>query len=535
MISSATSSAITQDNYGEALARKISWDILKHYQKTSNLSIKEHTLNQLQLICSHTITVALNGKSKLSVDELGATLNISLEELKQYLSKPIFTQIKEGNDKDDVENSPFIIYQDKIYLRRYWEAEQTIIKKLKEIDSYHATHNGFLHTRNLQQILAPIENSFSTHQKQILHYLSNPKSGITIVSGGAGTGKSWASMRIFKTLLKTQPDSLYAVCAFTGKSVSRLSEELEGEENITVTTIHQLLRLRPQSNQPQYHNNNLLAYEFLLIDEVSMIDMELLAKLLIAVRKDCKVLLIGDPGQLFPVGVGGGLELIQQTFVDKHICLQTQHRFQEDSEIHHIAKLAREGQFFDNELPSPHNLKASIEQQNELLEQWIEDYLFPCYHQKEYQKIVQQIVLSPWRYSADGMLKLNQFIQKKLHEKKLISQAQGWCEGLVIVMRKNDYVQKIYNGDKAYLQMFDGCLYAIFVEQKNRKIPLETLENFELALALTFHKIQGSEADNVFLWLGTIDTKAKQWIDNNLLYTSITRAKKTIQICGDIV
>lgn len=524
------------------LAEMIAISVLNNYKESHDLETTHKTISMQkywQNIAYYAIAETLKGRASISLKKLASLLSllgkeISPEALSLQLSQfPWIMCI--DTMATAMTSSPFVLTQYKLFMTRYWRAQQIILQSLKQINSYHQnTTKEYKHTQNLSQWLTPLHKSFSTSQQKIIDVISQKKSGITVVLGGAGSGKSWASTQMIKQIKKHRENSLIALCAPTGKAVSRLSMEFTNTNNLHIQTIHQLLKLHINSTSPVYHQENYLAYEYVLVDEVSMIDLELLALLLTAIRKDAKIIMLGDSAQLPPVGVGGSLELIEQHFPDQVVYLQEQHRFQEQSDIYQLSLLAKEGKLLQEPLPQNHTLSANEKEQQHRLEQWIKSHLIPCYQERNFHKLLNKVILSPWRHYENGILKLNQFVQTKLFNFNILQHSQGWCEGLPVVLKSNNNAQQVYNGDRGYLEEINNELCVIFPDKDNRSIPLWQLQQVEVAYAMTVHQTQGAEMDDVFLWLGDIDKQAQQWLSNQLLYTSITRAKKSLQICGNI-
>ena len=532
-----TSTSFNVHHQNENVARTVTMELIKYYHK--KITFSEDERKALKAVISTIITETLKGQFyRVDMNRLSKLSNITSDKLQKIVNKAPFFNTEENTEQTAIAClTPFVVCDNHVYMRRYWQAEQSILGKLKSINEYHQNNKGtaFAHTKPLALNLEELKAKLSPSQLGIVDLFCQNTSGITIVSGEAGSGKSWACAQLFKLLEKKQPQSIAGICAPTGKAVSRLSAEFTAiNSRIEIQTIHQLLKISPHSKKAQYHSENLLVHEFLLIDEVSMIDIELFDKLLDAVRYDCKILLVGDPHQLAPVGMGGSLKMIQEHFPQNHIHLQEQYRFEQHSEIQNIAVLAKKGELFSQQLSPPHSLSADAEQREEILEQWIVQNLHPCYQQNALSKLLDKCVLSPWRNYEYGVINLNQLMQKKLYEAGLIDKAIGWCRGLIIVVRSNNFKLEVYNGDKAYIEQEGNQLYAIFVDKNHRKVPLEQLPVFDLAFAMTVHQTQGSEMNDVLLWLGDLDEDSNKWLSDNLLYTSVTRAKKNIQICANI-
>lgn len=322
-------------------------------------------------------------------------------------------------------------------------------------------------------------------------------SSFTLLTGGPGTGKSFTIAELIKSYRALfGPDKLIALAAPTGKATQHLQPLLEGLP-IKLATLHRLLDvykqplLEPEDKVP-------LIYDLIVIDEASMIDLPLMARLLTHLKKGAKLVLVGDPEQLPPVGFG-------QPFIDllalypDHVKRLTECLRSDRKEILELAAAIRAGQ--EPVLP---------------LLAW-PPLLEPVHYGSTIEEALsrqgESRILTPLVEGPFGSRQLSA---------KLFRQNPGIAP---IIVTENDFKQGLYNGQlgvrdatKAYFKTSTGI----------QSFMLADLPAFELAYAISVHKAQGSEFDDVFLIL----PPGSEAFGKELLYTAVTRAKKRLRLAA---
>ncbi|MGY5450893.1 exodeoxyribonuclease V subunit alpha [Agarivorans sp. MS3-6] len=419
-----------------------------------------------------------------------------------------------------------------------------------------------------------------------------------VISGGPGTGKTTTVTRLLALLQDLQlsagkaPLSIQLV-APTGKAAARLSESIIGakhqlnasEQTIATipeqaSTIHRLLGVIPGRAEFRHHADNPLALDMLVVDEASMIDMPLMVKLLAAMPKQARIILLGDKDQLASVEAGAvlgdlcafishgysanlvaflqacsGFNLAPQqassplAIADKLCLLRKSYRFDARSGIGLLAKAVNQGH---------------AEQALELLQSQRADLPYQALNQGAYQDLLTRVMqgyqpylvalqqgeameqvfakfhrfqlLVALRNGELGVTGLNQRLEKLLQKQGLIalpaSTDSVWYIGRPVMIEQNDHEQQLYNGDIGICAADDTGQLMVAFESANglRWLLPSRLPAHQSVYAMTVHKSQGSEFHQVAMLLPP--TK-QALVNRELLYTAITRAKSTFSLYAD--
>lgn len=488
-----------------------------------------------------------------------------------------------------------------LYLRRYWANEQLIKAALNE--RLRAPPIEISDLRERLDHLFPFTNEQPDWQRVACALAS--RSRFTLITGGPGTGKTHTVLRILGLLQAVRYDThpnqplRIRLAAPTGKAAARLGESISaGIDALPLpeavrqtipqepTTLHRLLGPRPNSRLFQHNRQNPLHADVVVVDEASMIDQEMTARLLDALRAETILILIGDKDQLAAVEAGAVLgELCEGaddgnyskatcawltkasgddvspwqsdngTDLQQHIVkLRKSHRFNHSSGIGALAEAvrleqgARLTELLKDKDPSTGLLELRHPLDNRLetaalagyrgyletlaqkrpdesgyaqLTAWVREVL---------NAFSQYQVLAVIRNGPLGVNGLNERIAKRLAAEGLISKGQGWFEGRPVMVTRNDYELGLTNGDVGIclsVQLPDEKEPRLRVafEQSNNCVRLflpSQLETLESVFAMTVHKSQGSEFNDVLVVLP--ETMPPQH-RREILYTAITRAR----------
>ncbi len=399
---------------------------------------------------------------------------------------------------------------------------------------------------------------------------------LTVISGGPGTGKTSTVARILALLLEQSRDRnlQISLAAPTGKAASRLRQsilqaiqQLPLDETIRaqmphdVKTIHRLLGVVPGASNFRYNKTNPLACDVLVVDEVSMVDLPLMSKLLDAVRHDCRVILLGDQDQLASVEAGavladicnsGSGRLLDGPFDSEKIGqggaiagavvnLTKSYRFDDESGIGNLSRLVNKGagdaafemlagglksDLVWKPLPSSQMFEAEF---SSAVKTGYGEYVAAATAERALEILDQFRIISPYREGAYGVENLNRLALSVLGLRKL--EGQPVCNRMPVMVSGNNYELGLFNGDTAVLMQneVDKRLMACFAEAEGgiRHVSALRLPPFEPAFALTVHKSQGSEFDTVLLIIPELDSEI---LTRELIYTAVTRAKKRVEI-----
>ena len=391
-----------------------------------------------------------------------------------------------------------------------------------------------------------IENFLETHYKetfspeQIQAIQSSLHSGISIITGGPGTGKTFVMQAIVEIIRHFgHEEKTVALMAPTAKAATRMREVAKNAE---ASTIHSALGLSPFNTVERAEQ---FPADYVIIDEVSMIDSELYLHILKRLKKDCNLILIGDPGQLPSVGFGSVLrELINSECIPVTE-LKFIYRQQKGSAINENAarirtanpeEIAKVHEADDFRIIKPRETKRDDEdffpsEESRIAEKVVE--LVYRLHIRKGVPLEDILVLTPIHATECGTISLNNQIQNLLNpagENDAVLEFDMDREfhiGDRVIHTKNDAKRGVHNGDIGYVTNIsaDGLTVEFDLLEKPIDYTLKDLEDLLLAYAISVHKSQGSEAQYVIMPFSE-SKRHKRMLRNNLIYTAITRAKK---------
>ncbi|MEN8097518.1 MAG: ATP-dependent RecD-like DNA helicase [Chloroflexota bacterium] len=355
------------------------------------------------------------------------------------------------------------------------------------------------------------------------------KCKVSILTGGPGTGKTTALRGLIDVM--GQHDCTVALASPTGRAAKRLSEAT-GED---ASTIHRLLAFSPVDGF-RHNSAQLLDVDMVVIDEVSMLDLQLAMHLLDAVDSKSHLLLVGDADQLPSVGAGNVLGDLVRSSVIPVTRLDTVYRQSADSHIISNAHRINQGEmpvspkssrdFFFFIEPDPQRLASLIVD--------IVSHRIPRRFGLDPMRDVQ--VMSPMHRGDVGVSALNTNLQEALNPSREASaeRASGnrvFRIGDRVMQIRNNYQKGVFNGDIGRLVNLDGIEQTAVVDFDGNPVSYDWNEMDELihAYAISVHKSQGSEYRAVVI---PVATQHYVMLQRNLLYTAITRARELVVLVG---
>ena len=428
------------------------------------------------------------------------------------------------------------------YLPELYEAEQYCTRRLLEFAALRFPEPG-----NLDRMIRSIarESGIAYSEEQTRAIRAAATSGVLLVTGGPGTGKTTILNGILELLGQMQLRCLLA--APTGRAAKRLTE-VTGED---ASTIHRLLEagIDPATGRMFFarDEDNLLKADAVIIDEMSMVDVQLLHSLLQAVPQGKRLILVGDPDQLPPVGPGFPFGDMLRSGCLPTVRLTEIFRQAQESLIVMNAHRVNQGQM--PELKTVTSDFFFMRRQSEDAVCALVRDLCTTRLPKNMGIAPEQIqVLSPTRKGAVGTMNLNKLLQASLNppspEKK--ERAFGefiFREGDRVMQIRNNYDimwkstdgstvgTGIFNGDVGTIQNIDlnAETMTILFDDREAEYDFTQLHELEPAYAMTVHKSQGSEYRAVILtaWNGS-----PYLLSRSILYTAITRARELLIIVG---
>ncbi len=478
----------------------------------------------------------------------------ALEAWKKALKAPVV-----GNGAETGENRTILVLKgSRLYLRRYWDYERKVEDALKRLN----VNNGI--KADGDRLDRYFDEPGSDEQKGAARNAIERR--LSLLSGGPGTGKTHTLARavaLLAEMKKKEGRSLIVhLVAPTGKAAVRMVESIKKakkrlleagiDKNIVdkipeeASTIHRLLK--PQYHSPYFKHEacNLLTADMVIVDEASMVDLPLMAKLVDALPKECSLMLVGDIDQLASVEPGrvyGDVCLAARKDGPLAGCLchlTRSRRFPETSAIGTVSRMinagddgawdelqkSRDSQYL--EVADSATLLVEKGRFRMLVEEKMAGFLAAKDHADALKAINNFRILCALREGPYGVRQLNRRVEKILSEKGLNPVGRFYDHQLIMI-KVNTPALQLYNGDVGVVLAKDGAGKKDFVawfpasDEKARSVPVTLLPEHETAFAMTIHKSQGSEFPHVALILP--DTADSLILTRELLYTGMTRVQ----------
>lgn len=501
-------------------------------------------------------------------------------------------------DEGASEDAPLVLENGLLYLRRYREYERRLARGLQRIAATRPPASALAALAPLFARLFPAP----TADRQAMAAALALRHNLLLITGGPGTGKTTTITRLL-VLLAAQARQQgaaaprVALAAPTGRAAERMAESLRRAREAlqstaapdaeviaalptTASTLHRLLGAIPDSPRFRHDADNPLAFDLIVIDEASMVDLPLMTKLVEAVPDGARLILLGDPDQLPSVEAGDVLAAILRAagdgegvpvddvdalspllgadvaavtaptgFHGRRLHLQQGYRQHADFELSPLAQAVRAGDagralslLRAGTLQGVHFHEESTDplqrQGDALLAHWQ-----ALAHQDDparaLQAATQVRVLTALREGPQGARGLNARIEARLlGQRSGLARPGGgagtpYFAGRLLQITENSYRHRLFNGDIGVcLRDADGVLAAWFPGGEDgglRAFHPATLPAHESAFAMTVHKAQGSEFDAVWL---VLPAHANRVLSRELIYTGITRAKRELHVLG---
>ncbi len=479
------------------------------------------------------------------------------------------------------DNSPIVLNGDLISWRRTHneiaETIQKILLRNQPIDNLSKKKPIRINTNNLENL--------NIQQKKAVNLVESEQ--IILLSGGPGTGKTSTILQMLLQALTKNPTLHIGMAAPTGKAAKKLKDTINlGIENfedpiknklskIPSKTLHKWLEAGP--NGFRRNSQRLLKLDLIVIDEMSMVDLSTINGLLDSLPKSCQIILVGDPDQLLPIGSGGIWQILHDKGMNKNfqsnsVKLTKSYRNKGDIALlrntlkdegldafwHLLATKENSSNTSQHlsslkSIPDPvvstlFNYRKKLKELTEKCinhipnEAWQSSMIeiAPSVEMlKLFNFIDNLLILSPQRNGPWGIKKIHQLLLGKRFEEE----TNKWGQGTPIMAKSNQPEIGLANGDVGII-IGNGdkrrFLFNVFAEEQRlvtRLINPSRINKFDAAFAMTIHKSQGSEADQVILlWPNSSKISEENKLnklysddyEKRMIYTAITRAKNKL-------
>lgn len=450
--------------------------------------------------------------------------------------------------------------QGRVYLSRYFDYEQRVAGTL----AAHATcgpHAGDhdFPLPHAEEGRARSDQTLDPEQQRAVEVALSHR--FALVTGGPGSGKTFSVAHMLAALVRAgnacgAPPPRVALAAPTGKAAARVAESLRAQfarmalpDALAASlprdasTLHRLLGISPWRARPRHHRDAPLPFDVVVVDEASMVDLPLMARLADALAPAARLILLGDPDQLSAVEAGNVLPALVEAasaspFAGCHVALARSHRFGMDSALGNLAR-AIVGNDADAALAALRTgdgeVRLSVEDARTTLVEEAGSGYAPVLAAADARAALAAArgfrVLTALRHGPHGCIALGRAIEARLKRARGLRADAEWWPGRLVLVTANRPELGLYNGDtgvvwpdaegmKAWFESADGA---------PRALPVAALPPYEGAFALTVHKAQGSEFGHVALVTGA-DSAI---LTRDLLYTGVTRARTGITLYSD--
>ncbi|GAB6063203.1 exodeoxyribonuclease V subunit alpha [Deferrisoma palaeochoriense] len=483
----------------------------------------------------------------------------------------------------------------RLYLHRYFAYEDGVARWVRDrAAAPNLPHDPDRARADLDRLFPPGGGEPDFQRLAAATALLRP---LTLVSGGPGTGKTHTVVRLLALLLAHPGHERLraAIAAPTGKAAARLQEAVrqaretpgalpvpdEVRDRIPgeASTLHRLLGVVPGRSRARFGPDNPLPHDLVVVDEVSMVDLSLMARLTSAVKPGARLVIVGDRDQLASVEAGSVLGDLCDTGAEHGVpadhardlaplagfplhpwvrdeppparglvVLRRNYRFGEESGIGRITRAVNAGRSGEalellrqaaggevswKDLPAPTELPGALEPVVRAGIVPVFEALAEGRPEEAYRRLERFRILCALRAGPYGVTTVNRVVEGILAREGRVPSHGGWYPGRPVLVTRNDPALRLYNGDVGlcYADANTGTLQVLFPTPEGgwRTLPPVRVPPCETLYAMTVHKSQGSEFDRVLL---VLPDRPSPVVTRELVYTGLTRARSHAEVWG---
>lgn len=493
---------------------------LKNHSEFENIRIDALIKYTIKNICYNT------------GDTLVTKENLYLE-LNRYFSSNIDSKLFLERLSDLIVTKSVIEVDEFITLSMFYETEADIASSINYLNKIKPIYD----VNDIDTLIKEyqVSNQIVFNETQVSAIKGSLENNLFIITGGPGTGKTTiikAIVDIYEKLNKSITDNDITLLAPTGKASKRLTLSVHRKSS----TIHKFLKWNKETKEFSVNRFNPIDTKLVIIDEFSMVDIFLFNSLLDGLTSKVKLILVGDENQLPSIQPGNILSDLLSDSELKGVFLNEIYRTKKESYIIPLAMDIKNRKVLKS-LPNSYEDFKFFEVPDKDIKAYLNSILN---HARDKNISIEDFqVLIPMYKGENGIDNVNILMQSIFNpessdKNEIVIRDVVYREGDKVIQLVNDVDNNIFNGDTGYIsKIILGKNPLILIEYNGNVVTYKKskFDEFTLAYAISVHKSQGSEYDNVVV---VLPSNMKRMLYNKLVYTAVTRAKKSLIIIGSI-
>ena len=497
------------------------------FKKLDNIFLKtesEFDKRRVKALIKHLIKTICYDKGDTIVNKEDLYININ-----GYFNEPLDVNNYNLYLQELEKENEIITINNDVALYYFYETESILANKIKSLSNT----KSYISDKKIEGYIENYEeiNNIKLNKDQKEAIKGSLKNNFYIITGGPGTGKTTiikAVVDIYSSINESKEEDI-TLLAPTGRSAKRMMESIGRK----ASTIHKFLKWNGETETFQVNIYNPSNTKFVIIDEVSMVDIFLMKNLFDGVLNNIKLIFVGDANQLPSISPGNILYDLLQIPKIKRTELSKIYRTKKDSYINDFAKDIKNK--ITKEKYENYSDFLFIESEEIYIKQIIKEITLKAIERGITKENLQ--VLAPMYKGENGIESLNKVMQSIFNpeskdKKEIILRGVTYREGDKVIQLINDVDNNIYNGDIGIIEkILIGQKTIMIIDYNGTKVKYDNkkFEEITHAFAISIHKSQGSEYENVIM---VISKSFKRMLYNKLIYTGVTRAKKSLVIIG---